>query len=82
MNYYSATALDSIPSILKELNASFSNGKTLPIQWRKEQLTKLWNLIDVSSADILENYDPYLRVRDRKTKTHSGRLCLMTWGNR
>jgi aldehyde dehydrogenase (NAD+) len=42
-----ATPIEAIPGIIAELNASFQRGKTLPIEWRKEQLRNLWKLIDV-----------------------------------
>lgn len=46
-------SLEAIPGIIAELNASFDSGKTLSIEWRKEQLRSLWKMIDVSIVDLL-----------------------------
>jgi hypothetical protein len=45
-------SLEAIPGIIAELNASFDSGKTLSIEWRKEQLRSLWKMIDVSIVDL------------------------------
>jgi hypothetical protein len=42
-----ATPVEAVPGIITELKASFESGKTLPIEWRKQQLRNLWKLIDV-----------------------------------
>lgn len=42
-----------IDSIVTELRQTFDSGKTRPIAWRKEQLRNLYNLIIVSSTEIM-----------------------------
>jgi hypothetical protein len=39
--------LEAIPDIIEGLNAAFESGKTLPIEWRKEQLKSLWRMVNV-----------------------------------
>jgi hypothetical protein len=58
------TPLDAVPGIIAELNSSFRSGKTLSIEWRKDQLRNLWRLIDVWIC--------YLRYRKEK----AGLQCL------
>ena len=54
-----ATPTEAVPSIITELKASFSTGKTLSIEWRKQQLKNLWNLIDVHSLPIHQSRTSY-----------------------
>jgi len=41
------TPVEDIPSIVKEVDQSFKEGKTTSVSWRKEQLKKLWHMLDV-----------------------------------
>ena len=39
--------LEAIPDIIQQLNATFKSGKTLSIEWRKQQLRNVWKMINV-----------------------------------
>lgn len=41
------TPVGSIAEAIQVLNATFDSGKTIPIEWRKAQLKKLWQMLDV-----------------------------------
>ncbi len=40
------TPVDSLPTILKDLRASFNAGKTKPLAWRKRQIEQLYKMCD------------------------------------
>jgi hypothetical protein len=39
--------LEAIPDVIQQLNATFKSGKTLSIEWRKQQLRNVWKMLDV-----------------------------------
>lgn len=39
--------LEAIPDVIQQLNATFKSGKTLSIEWRKQQLRNVWKMINV-----------------------------------
>ncbi|KAG0649348.1 Aldehyde dehydrogenase family 3 member A1 [Hyphodiscus hymeniophilus] len=47
-----ATPVEAVPDIISELKASFASGKTLSIEWRKQQLRQLWKLLDENEEAI------------------------------
>lgn len=46
------TPVGSIPEAIQALNTTFDSGKTIPIEWRKVQLKKLWQMLDVQLKSI------------------------------
>jgi hypothetical protein len=44
---YRPTDLTTVPQIIEELNQSFRAGITKPVTWRKDQLRRLWHLVNV-----------------------------------
>ncbi|CZR67088.1 related to Aldehyde dehydrogenase, dimeric NADP-preferring [Phialocephala subalpina] len=49
---YVSAEISALPKILDELNATFESGKTLDIEWRKEQLRSLWRMLDENETAI------------------------------
>jgi hypothetical protein len=46
------TPTSEVRTIIQDLEATFKAGKTLPVEWRKEQLKQLWRMIDVSTDQL------------------------------
>jgi len=40
------TSVDSIPTIFKDLRASFNSGKTKSVAWRKRQIEQIYKMCD------------------------------------
>ncbi|KUJ17221.1 putative aldehyde dehydrogenase [Mollisia scopiformis] len=49
---YVLAEVSSLLTTLEELNATFLSGKTLDVEWRKEQLRSLWRMIDENETKI------------------------------
>lgn len=48
------TPVKNIASIVQEVENAFKSRKTLPIAFRKEQLKKMWHLLDEHNDDLLD----------------------------
>lgn len=51
---YVSAEIGALAAIIDELNATFESGKTLDIEWRKEQLRSLWRMLDVRLRTALD----------------------------
>ncbi|KAF8853370.1 putative aldehyde dehydrogenase [Acephala macrosclerotiorum] len=54
-------------NILDELDASFESGRTLVIEWRKEQLRSLWRMLDIQVLEIGAMKNDWLAVETVET---------------
>ena len=45
------TPIDTLPTILQDLRASFNAGKTKPLAWRKRQIEQLFKMCE-EQADV------------------------------
>jgi hypothetical protein len=46
-NTLAFTPKQNISKIVESVGKAFKTGKTLPIEWRKEQLRQVWRMLDV-----------------------------------
>jgi hypothetical protein len=49
------TPKQNISNIVKDVEAAFRTGKTLPVEWRKEQLRQVWRMLDVCAFNIFSS---------------------------
>ncbi|KAF2436310.1 aldehyde dehydrogenase [Tothia fuscella] len=50
-----STPTENIAKIVGDVGAAFRTGKTLPIEWRKEQLRQVFRMLDVHEKDFQES---------------------------
>lgn len=77
------TPVSEVSKIVEEVQAAFKSDKTQPIEWRKEQLKKIWHMLDVCilSAKVPPfKYDPR-QHRRRIMKQIFKKPCSSTWAN-
>jgi len=55
------TDLDAIPAAVERLRASFDAGRTRPLEWRRQQLGRLWALLDEHGDALVEALQADLR---------------------
>jgi inorganic triphosphatase YgiF len=49
-----------VAKIVEEVHAALNSEKTHPIEWRKEQLKKMWNMLDDHEVDPKKTAAPQL----------------------